>query len=552
MTGVQTCALPIFGIGVAVAFGRPGAAVPDPCTGGPARLVGVWDDDVRTAGEQAARASGLPIAADTWSRTASALDDYAARWLAGYGDACLAHHRGEQSDALFDLRMRCLEQRRDELSDASALLQEPDPKTVERGPQIAGALGELATCADGEALTAAVPPPRDPEVARQVEALRRTLTRTRVLETAARFKDALALAEQAVVDAGPLEYTPALAEAESRVGRLLNRTGKFAESAAHLEDAYYFALAARHDEVAGDAAVRLVRLHGDRLDDEAAATRWQRSAAAFVTRAGPDSALAGNLSSGLGVLHMKHGRYEAAREAFERMVASRERQGNSTDDLADGLSNLGAALEALGRFAEAEARLERALEIRTRLFGPEHPNTAMTLANLANVYSQRKEWAKARVANERIVATFERDLGPEHANTAMMYANLAKVLGALHDPDARRRYLQGVTAFTAAFGPDSQLLAEMRTEYAGWLVAQGEVDAALEQVEQAISVLRRFTSGDPAPARERLQLARTLAEDPRHLAPARALAEQAAQVLTAAGASTDAEVARAWLAAHPG
>lgn len=65
-------------------------------------------------------------------------------------------------------------------------------------------------------------------------------------------------------------------------------------------------------------------------------------------------------------------------------------------------------------------------------------------------------------------------------------------------------------------------------------------------------VLRRFTSGDPAPARERLQLARTLAEDPRHLAPARALAEQAAQVLTAAGASTDAEVARAWLAAHPG
>lgn len=88
------------------------------------------------------------------------------------------------------------------------------------------------------------------------------------------------------------------------------------------------------------------------------------------------------------------------------------------------------------------------------------------------------------------------------------------------------------------------------------LVGRGVYDFVMCTPEfgtsQAITVLRRFTGGDPAPARERMQLARTLAEDPRHLAPARALAEQAAQVLTAAGASTDAEVARAWLAAHPG
>ena len=539
------------GIGVAVAAVRPGAAVPEPCAGGPARLVGLWDDGVRAAGERAALASGLPIAADTWMRTATALDDYTARWLDGYREACLAHHRGEQSDALLDLRMRCLEQRRDELSDASALLQEPDPKTVERGPQIVGALGELAACADGQALAASVPPPQDPEVAREVEALRRVLTRARVLETAARYKDALTLAQQVVAAAGPLGYPPALAEAEVRVGRLLNRTGKFAEAAAQLEDAYYTALAARHDEIAGDAAVRLVRLHGDRLDDEVAAKRWERSAGAFAARAGPASALAGNLSSGLGVLHMKRGRYEAAREAFERMVASRESQPSPTDDLADGLSNLGGALEALGRLSEAEARLERALEIRTRLFGPEHPNTAMTLANLANVYGRREEWAKARAANERIVAIFERDLGPEHANTAMMYINLAKALGALNDPDARRRYQQAVTAFTAAFGADSQLLAEARTDYAGWLVAQGELAAAALQVEQALPVLRRSASGDPAMARDRLQLARMLGADPRFRAPARALAEQAAEVFMAAGASTDVEAARAWLAAQP-
>lgn len=102
----------------------------------------------------------------------------------------------------------------------------------------------------------------------------------------------------------------------------------------------------------------------------------------------------------------------------------------------------------------------------------------MTLANLANVYSQRKEWAKARVVNERIVATFERDLGPEHANTAMMYANLAKVLGALHDPDVRppagrHRLHRGLRARQPVARRDAD-------RDAGWLVAQGEVDAALD------------------------------------------------------------------------
>jgi hypothetical protein len=84
------------------------------------------------------------------------------------------------------------------------------------------------------------------------------------------------------------------------------------------------------------------------------------------------------------------------------------------------------------------------------------------------------------------------------------------------------------------------------------LVAEGEIEAALEQVDQALPVLRRSTSGEPAFASTCLELARSLGADPRHIRPARALAEQAAQVFAAAGASADAEEARAWLDAHPG
>ncbi|MBK9757472.1 MAG: serine/threonine protein kinase [Nannocystis sp.] len=451
-------------IGVGVGLARPGET---PCEGGPARLQGVWDDDTRAAAAAAASASGLPFADDTATRTAAALDAHAAAWLASYQDACLAHHRGEQSDALLDLRMRCLEQRRDELHEASTLLQGADASTVERGPQIAATLASLTPCADIQGLSAAVPPPQDPALVTQVDALRRVLTRSRALESAARYPEATTLAQEVVTAATPLAYPPLLAEATARLGRLSNRTGDFALAATQLEDAYYLALAARHDEIAGDAAVRLVRLYGDRLGDDAQAGRWQRSAAAFVARAGPDSQLAAGLHNSLGTVHMKRDRQEEARAEFEQMVAIFEKDpGVSVDDLANALSNLGATLEALGRLDEAEARLTRSLQLREQTFGPEHPNTAMTLGNLANVYEKRGDWAGARRANERVIAIFTRSLGPRHANTAMVSANLARCLAKLHDPAARERYEQTIATFIEVFGEQSPMLAELRAEYA--------------------------------------------------------------------------------------
>ena len=456
-------------IGIGVGLARPGET---PCEGGPARLQGVWDDDTRAAAAAAASASGLPFADDTATRTAAALDVHAAAWLASYQDACLAHHRGEQSDALLDLRMRCLEERRDELHEASTLLQSADASTVERGPQIAATLAPLAPCSDIEGLSAAVPPPQDPALVTQVDALRRVLTRSRALESAARYPEATTLAQEVVTAATPLAYPPLLAEATARLGRLSNRTGQFTLAATQLEDAYYLALAARHDAIAGDAAVRLVRLYGDRLDDEAQTRRWQRSAAAFVARAGPDSELAAGLHTSLGTVHMKHARQEEARAEFEQSVAIFERDpGVSPEDLANALSNLGATLEALGRLDEAEARLTRSLQLREQTFGPDHPNTAMTLGNLANVHAQRGDWAGARTANERVLAIFTRSLGPRHANTAMVSANLARCLAKLHDPAARERYEQTIATFVAVFGDPSPMLAELRAEYAASGVA---------------------------------------------------------------------------------
>lgn len=120
-------------------------------------------------------------------------------------------------------------QRRDELSDASALLQEPDPKTVERGPQIAGALGELATCATARRS----PPPSPPRQSRGRAPGRGPAPHPHPY---ARARDRLASRTPWRSRSRPWS-TPGLSSTrprsprlEFRVGRLLNRTGKFAES----------------------------------------------------------------------------------------------------------------------------------------------------------------------------------------------------------------------------------------------------------------------------------------------------------------------------------
>ena len=82
------------------------------CAAAAHNLAGVWDPDRKEAVRKAMLATGLAYADDTWQRVAGRLDDYTAAWVPQHGDACQATYlRGEQSPALLDRRMACLDTR---------------------------------------------------------------------------------------------------------------------------------------------------------------------------------------------------------------------------------------------------------------------------------------------------------------------------------------------------------------------------------------------------------------------------------------------------------
>ena len=67
-----------------------------------------------------------------------------------------------------------------------------------------------------------------------------------------------------------------------------------------------------------------------------------------------------------------------------------------------------------GHYAAARPHFERALAIREKALGPEHPDTALSLNNLAVLLYSQGDTATARPYYARALAIREKALGPDH------------------------------------------------------------------------------------------------------------------------------------------
>lgn len=68
---------------------------------------------------------------------------------------------------------------------------------------------------------------------------------------------------------------------------------------------------------------------------------------------------------------------------------------------------------------------EAELASRERTLGPDHPDVAESLTNIAILYNQRLEFAKAQPLYERALRIYEKARGPDHADVAHCLTDLA-------------------------------------------------------------------------------------------------------------------------------
>jgi tetratricopeptide (TPR) repeat protein len=114
---------------------------------------------------------------------------------------------------------------------------------------------------------------------------------------------------------------------------------------------------------------------------------------------------------------------------MRRVLAIDEKSfGPEHPEVATDLSNLAALLKDTNRMAEAEPLMRRALAIDENSFGPEHPNVATDLNNLAQLLQATNRLAEAEPLMRRALTTDEKSFGPEHPNGARDLKNLARLL----------------------------------------------------------------------------------------------------------------------------
>jgi serine/threonine protein kinase len=111
----------------------------------------------------------------------------------------------------------------------------------------------------------------------------------------------------------------------------------------------------------------------------------------------------------------------------------------------------------LGREAEAAKLGEETLEARTRALGADHPETLISANNLASLYDDLGRRAEAIAMHERILDSRRRLLGPDHPATLASMNNLAAAFDGSEAGDAERQraealYLEVFERSAGVFG----------------------------------------------------------------------------------------------------
>jgi tetratricopeptide (TPR) repeat protein len=112
-------------------------------------------------------------------------------------------------------------------------------------------------------------------------------------------------------------------------------------------------------------------------------------------------------------------------------------------DVARVLNNLAELLRDTKRLAEAEPLFRRALKIEKRSLGPDHPDVARVLNNLAVLLCDTNRPAEAEPLYRRALAIDEKSFGPDHPNVAR---GLIEGLLILIWSDKSIKYENGFTA----------------------------------------------------------------------------------------------------------
>jgi len=156
-------------------------------------------------------------------------------------------------------------------------------------------------------------------------------------------------------------------------------------------------------------------------------------------------------------------------------------------------------LDKMGQHANSEALLQRALALSEKVSGPEHPDTAAILNNLASHYQDMGEYGKAEPLLQRALAICGKTLGPEHPDYATSLNNLALLYHSMGDhTQAKALYAHSNRIYGKAVGTKHPDYAKSLNNLGGVHFSMRDYVKAEECFLQAKEILAEALGGEHA------------------------------------------------------
>src|SRR6266700_628198 len=193
-----------------------------------------------------------------------------------------------------------------------------------------------------------------------------------------------------------------------------------------------------------------------------------------------------------------HVQYEQAEPLLQRALTIREKLlGSDHPGVATSLNNLAMLYRMQGKYAQAETLFQRALEIRQRTLGVNHPDVAQSCNALAGLYRAQRKYEQAEPLYQQALAIDEQVPGPVRPDLATTLNNLAllyQTLGkyALAEPF----YWRALAIYEQLLGPEHPYVASCLSNLALFYNDQGLYNQVEPLYQRALAICEKVLGSD--------------------------------------------------------
>jgi tetratricopeptide (TPR) repeat protein len=462
------------------------------CRAGESHVAAVWNADRRGQLEEHFLSVAEGLGHEAVAAVATRLDDYTDRWATVHREACVATRlRGEHSEALLDRQMACLRRRLRETDHLLALLAAGGRDMATSALDAVVGLEMPEVCADSTALVERLPLPEDEATRAALSEIEDRLAAANAERLAGDYETALGRLTELAPETRELGYPPTLAEVMILKGYVEAELGQAEDSERSLREAFGAAEQGRDDRAGAVAASNLMWVTGYLQGRFEESERWSDLASAKIERLGGDEPVAADFADTRASVLIQAGRHREAIELQTRALELHSRiNGPESLDVAMAMSTMGHALSSVGDYKAAVDSYEKSLALKQSLVGPDHPTVGFTLTSLAQAYAGLSDYEKATDMSRRALAILEKVFGTDDPQLAISLNNLAYSLEGLEQYDeARKIHERSIEIVSRTWGPNHPQIAISLLNLSSLEKQARDFEAALEASQRAGEIL---------------------------------------------------------------